>query len=262
MPTPIEILLDPISLWFLAIYGVMILIEAIFPARELPKIPWWRTRALANFVVYFYLASYLPIMWDPVLANYQLLDLSGLGVAAGVVIGIVLFEAGIYVWHRAMHSNEFLWRIFHQFHHSAERVDTFGTFYFSPLDTAGFAFIGSFTLTLLIGIDPQAITIYLLLTTFLAIFQHTNMKTPQWLGYFIQRPESHSVHHARNMHFKNFCDLPIFDILFGTFENPKDFHDKAGFYDGASARVFEMFTFQDVSKLPLGQKPDKTTPAD
>jgi len=256
MPTPIEVLFDPISLSFLGIYGALILLEAVAPARALPKVPWWHARTMINFSLYFFLAAYLPMLWDPVLANVQLFDLSGLGIWGGAFVGIILFEAGIYFWHRALHTSGVLWHVFHQFHHSAERVDTFGTFYFSPMDTAGFAFVGSISLTLLIGIDPQAITIYLLVTTFLAIFQHTNIKTPQWLGYLIQRPESHSVHHARSIHFKNFSDLPIFDMLFGTFENPKDFYPQAGFYDGASSRMFEMFTFQDVSKLPLGQAPN------
>jgi hypothetical protein len=27
---------------------------------------------------------------------------------------------------------------------------------------------------------------------------HMNIRTPEWLGYFIQRPESHRVHHLRD----------------------------------------------------------------
>jgi len=41
--------------------------------------------------------------------------------------------------------------------------------------------------------------------------------------------------------------LPIFDILFGTFFNPRDFAAQNGFYDGASYRVFDMLRFRDVS---------------
>ena len=32
--------------------------------------------------------------------------------------------------------------------------------------------------------------------TFNAMFQHANVNTPHWLGYLIQRPESHNIHHA------------------------------------------------------------------
>ncbi len=253
MPTPFEVLTDPVSIAILGLYSIMILLEAVAPARKLPPVPNWRLRALLVFAGYFFLSSYLPMIWDPLLAPYQMLDLSGLGVWGGTAIGVGLFELGVYIWHRAMHSNSMLWLGFHQLHHSAERIDTFGTFYFSPLDAAGFAFVGSLALTLLIGIDPQAITLVLLITTFLAIFQHCNINTPRWIGYFIQRPESHSVHHARDVHNKNFSDLPVFDILFGTFENPRTFVEQAGFYDGASARVFDMLLFRDVSRQPLGR---------
>jgi len=33
--------------------------------------------------------------------------------------------------------------------------------------------------------EGETITLFLLVTTFLAIFQHANIRTPQWLGYHI-----------------------------------------------------------------------------
>lgn len=263
MPTPIEVLLDPISLTILAIYAGLIIWEAIFPARLLPEITGWKTRALISFVVYFYLSTYLPLWWDPILAPYQLFDLSGLGVTGGALVALFLYEGLLYAWHRALHSNDALWRVFHQMHHSAECVDTYGAFYFSLADMVGFTFLGSLALTLCIGVDPEAITVFLLITVFLGVFQHANISTPQWLGYIVQRPESHAVHHARRVHFKNFSDFPIFDIIFGTFENPAGYDHEAGFYDGASARVLDMLLFRDVSELPLGEgQPEFPAPSE
>ncbi|ABI65526.1 Methyltransferase type 11 [Maricaulis maris MCS10] len=250
MPTPIQVLLDPVSLAILGLFATMIVIEAIFPARKLPAVKGWRFRALVMFTAYFFLSAYLPMIWDPLLAPYQLFDLSGLGLLGGSAVGILVFEFGVYVWHRAMHGNRFLWLGFHQLHHSAERVDTFGAFYFSPLDSIGFAFVGSLGLTLLVGIEQQAITVTLLATTFLALFQHTNIRTPRWLGFFLQRPESHSHHHERGVHDKNFSDLPLFDIIFGTFKNPKEFAAENGYWDGASSRIGSMLLFRDVSEPP------------
>ena len=54
MPTPLQILLDPVSLTALALYGALILLEALFPARPLPRIKGWIPRALVVFVFYFY----------------------------------------------------------------------------------------------------------------------------------------------------------------------------------------------------------------
>ena len=41
-------------------------------------------------------------------------------------------------------------------------------------------------------------------------------------------------------------DLPIFDIVFGTFRNPRTDELETGFYNGASNRVLEMLCFKDI----------------
>lgn len=247
MPTPIDILLDPLSLIVLGIYAVLISWEALFPARKLPYVKYWKLKGMTFFVLFFYLSSYLPMFIDPYLSPYQLVDLSGLGIFWGATIGILLYEFALYIWHRLMHTSDFLWRVFHQMHHSAERTDAYGAYFFSPFDMIGFTVMSSVCFTLLIGLSPEAITIVLLTTTFLAIFQHANIRTPQWLGYLVQRPESHAYHHARGIHRHNYSDLPIFDILFGTFVNPKVYEHEAGFYHGASERITDMLIFRDVT---------------
>lgn len=249
MPSPIEILLDPISLIIIAMYIGLMIWESVFPARELPYVPGWKLRGLAAFAVFFYLSSYLPLFTDPFLENYRLLDLTGLGTIGGALVGVMVYEFGLYLWHRTMHQSDFLWRTFHQMHHSAERLDTYGAFFFSPMDMIGFTLLGSICFSLLIGITPQAITLVLLFTNFLAIFQHANIKTPQWLGYIVQRPEAHAYHHAMGIHRNNYSDLSIFDILFGTFYNPKHFENETGFYDGASSKIGDMLLFKDISQV-------------
>lgn len=248
MPTPLEILLDPISLILIAMYLGLMAWEALFPAQQLPKIKYWKLKGLTAFTIYFFLSSYLPLWTDPFLSNLQLFDLTNLGNVGGGIFAIVLYEFGVYVWHRAMHKSDLLWRVFHQMHHSAERMDTFGTFYFSIMDMIGFTFLGSLCFALLVGVTPQAVTIMLLGTMFLGVFQHTNIKTPQWLGYVIQRPESHTVHHAKGIHKYNYSDLPIFDIIFGTFKNPKGYEHETGFYEGGSNKILEMLLFKDINK--------------
>jgi len=60
MPTPLEILLDPVSLAMLGIYAALITVEALFPGRPLPRVKGWHARALVVFGCYFFLSSYLP----------------------------------------------------------------------------------------------------------------------------------------------------------------------------------------------------------
>src|SRR5210317_212955 len=111
MPTPIEILLDPVSLIILAIYGSLMLWEAVAPGRKLPHVENSKVRGLTAFALYFYLASYLPLIWDSYLTPFQLFDLTGLGTVAGGLVGILLYEFGVFIWHRAMHKNDKLWKI-------------------------------------------------------------------------------------------------------------------------------------------------------
>jgi len=105
MPTPIAILLDPVSLFVIATYAGLMIWEALFPARQLPKVKYWKLKGLTAFGIFFFLSSYLPLLTDPYLEHYRLLDLTALG---GALVGVLLFELGVYVWHRAMHSSGFL----------------------------------------------------------------------------------------------------------------------------------------------------------
>ena len=254
-PNPIELLLDPISLTTIALYAALILLEAVFPARKLPAVRAWKLKGIISFLLFFYISSYLP-MFIGSLATPLLFDLSGISIAVGAVLGILLYEFSVYLWHRQMHRSNFLWKTFHQMHHSAERLDTYGAFYFSPLDMAAWTLLGTICFSFLVGLPPQSITITFLFNAFLSVFQHSNIRTPIWLGYIIQRPESHTYHHARNIHRYNYSDLPIFDMLFGSFHNPAGFEHQTGFYHGASARIKDMLLFRDISKD--GNK--KTTP--
>jgi sterol desaturase/sphingolipid hydroxylase (fatty acid hydroxylase superfamily) len=259
MPTPLQILLDPVSLTVLGLYAALISLEALFPARPLPRVNGWKIKALVVFACYFFLSSYLPLLWGDTLAPYQLVNLETLNPLIGAGIGVLVYELLVYVWHRTMHRVHWIWRSFHQMHHSAERLDSYGAFYFSPLDIVGFTFLTSLSLTW-VGLSAQAVTYFLYATMFLGVFQHTNIRTPRWLGYIVQRPESHSVHHGRGIHQYNYSDLPLFDILFGTFRNPAEFVTESGFYDGASAKVPQILACKDIAgsdfdpAMPLGRR--------
>lgn len=235
-------------LCFAAMFLAFALLDTLAPARQLTPSPRWRLRGILAFAAYVGVAFTAPLAWDGVLGTFTLFDASGLPVWVQIALGFTLLQFGVYVWHRTMHSLTPLWRVFHQMHHSAERVDIWGAFWFHPLDVAGFAFVGSLALVGGIGLDPVAAVSVSLLAAFCAMFQHANLRTPRWLGYFITRPESHALHHGRNVHAFNYGDVPWFDILFGTFRNPARAPEEAGFHDGASLRLFEMLTFQDVSR--------------
>ena len=255
MPNPIEILVDPINLGLFAAIAALMLWETLRPARRLPRVRGWKLRTALAFGAYFLLSSYLPLIWDAHLAQYQLVDLTGLGTAGGAVAGLLIYEAAAYLWHRAMHASDTLWRVFHQMHHSAERLDTWSAFWFSPADMVGWTLLGSLSLSLVlvVGIAPAAATVVLLSITLLAVLQHANVRTPRWLGLVVQRPEAHRLHHGRGIHAYNYSDLPLIDMLFGSWRNPADFDAPTGFWHGASTRLADMLRARDVARDPIGE---------
>jgi sterol desaturase/sphingolipid hydroxylase (fatty acid hydroxylase superfamily) len=240
-------LLIMIVFGLIATFAALAVYEGRRPARSLPKVPRWRLKGATFLALGLVLTSVLPMFWDGWLGEHRLVDATGLGTWWGALYAFVLLELGVYVWHRALHRTPLLWRA-HQMHHSAERVDVWGALYFHPLDLAGFSFVYSFMLVMVAGVSAEAALIANLTATCCAVFQHANIRTPRWLGYIVQRPESHAAHHERGVHAFNYSDLPLLDMLLGTFKNPERFEGENGFYDGASARVGEMLAGIDVSE--------------
>ncbi|HEX8639552.1 MAG TPA: sterol desaturase family protein [Allosphingosinicella sp.] len=215
-------------------------LDLIARARAFPEVANWRLTGLAFMLLYFAAATLAPLMWDGWLGAHRLFAADTLPLWTQIAGGFFLLEFGIYAWHRTMHNTAFLWRLFHQLHHSAERVDIWGAFYFHPLDTLGFAFLSSLCLVLGFGISAEAAIFINVVSTFCSMFQHANIRTPRWLGYIVTRPESHTLHHERNVHARNYGDIPIFDMIFGTFENPRELNCEVGFYEGGSKRLKDM----------------------
>ena len=248
-------LLLMILLGIVATYAAFAVLEARRPARALPSIRGWRLKGGLFLALGLVLTSVLPTFWEGFLGEHRLIDATGLGTWLGALYGFVVLEFGIYLWHRALHRVPLLWRV-HQLHHSAERIDVWGALYLHPLDVAGFSFVTSFMLVMVSGVSAEAALIANLSATFCALFQHANLRTPRWLGYLVQRPESHSAHHERGVHAGNYSDLPLWDIVFGTFRNPERFEGQNGFYDGASSRLSELLAGIDVSQ-PKDVRPER-----
>jgi len=207
----------------------------------------WRFRGTLVTIAIFYWAGWVAAFWGTLLGDFHLIDGSGLGTWGGFAVGVLVYELIHYWYHRLAHKWDWLWRAGHQMHHSAESFDAFGAYYLHPVDAFMFTSIGSLVFFPLLGLSIEAGVLGGLFLTFNAMFQHVNIRTPRWLGYIIQRPESHSLHHGRNIHRYNYSDLPLWDIVFGTFRNPKNFQAEHGFYLGSSEPIIEMLAFQDVT---------------
>jgi sterol desaturase/sphingolipid hydroxylase (fatty acid hydroxylase superfamily) len=78
------------------------------------------------------------------------------------------------------------------------------------------------------------------------LWEHTNIKTPHWLGYFIVRPEMHRVHHEKDRHRNNY-GLPLWDMIFGTYENSMRSVD-CGFSADNERNILSMIIFRNVDR--------------
>ena len=238
----------------LILIPAFLLLDFIFQKRSYHKTRHWRLRGALVTAAVFFFTGEVALFWGNQFGEFHLFDLGGLGIISGALIGILVYEALHYWYHRAAHSWEWLWRAGHQMHHSAESLDAFGAYYLHPFDAAMFTSISSLVFFPLLGLSIESAIVATLFLTFNAMFQHANIATPHWLGYLIQRPESHNIHHATGIHRHNYADLPLMDILFGTFINPKSLENtECGFYRGASSRIVDMLIGRDVTK-PKPQK--------
>ncbi|HEX8569965.1 MAG TPA: sterol desaturase family protein [Caulobacteraceae bacterium] len=240
-------MINMVTVSFVAIFAGLALLDTLHQARRFPRVRFWRLRGVLALFAFLGVAVTAPLLWDAWLAEHRLFDATALPFALQVALGLLVYELGTYAWHRTIHESDVIWRHVHQTHHSAERIDIWSAFWFHPLDMLGWSLLGSLCLVGAVGLTPQATIMVVIGTSFLTMFQHANVKTPHWLGWFIQRPEMHSVHHQRGVHRFNYSDLPVLDMLFGTYRNPKSWDAEAGFFDGSSNRLWPLLIGRKIA---------------
>jgi sterol desaturase/sphingolipid hydroxylase (fatty acid hydroxylase superfamily) len=174
------------------------------------------------------------------------------GESLNAVLGgfLVYFAASFffYWWHRARHESDGLWLIFHQLHHSPQRLETMTTFYKHPAEVAANSILSAAITYLVFGLTVEGAMAYTGFTVAAQFFVHVNIRTPRWIGYFFQRPEMHRIHHQMDRHKNNYGDIVWWDMLFGTYENPATFDGRCGFSDEREERLADMLLFKDVHK--------------
>jgi sterol desaturase/sphingolipid hydroxylase (fatty acid hydroxylase superfamily) len=227
-------------------FVAMLLVERLLPGRPQPRVRFWVAKGFVFFVITSAVAAGVPAALAVVAGKHAPLDLSSLPLLVAAVVAFVLGDLVNYGMHRLMHNVPLLWRWTHQMHHSAERVDLWGAAYNHPFDIALQAAATTIPV-LLLGISPAAAAIAGYIGFVWGVFPHLNIRTPQWLGWFVQRPEAHAVHHTRGVHAYNYAALPAWDMIFRTYRNPVSCDEPAGFWDGASTRVGAMLAGRDVS---------------
>jgi sterol desaturase/sphingolipid hydroxylase (fatty acid hydroxylase superfamily) len=230
-----------------SVFFLLMASEALIKTgRDMPKIRYWRVIGLAGLLVSLACNAVLPLAIVPILPATGPFDLTGWG-WWGALPTVMLTTFLTYWSHRIQHRFDFLWRLGHQLHHGVARVDIASAMIFHPIDLAV-----QVTMTLLaaviLGVSANVAALAGGLGFFIAVFQHWNVATPRWANWIIQRPEAHMLHHERNIHARNYGDMPIWDMIFGTYENPAQADVKIGFAPDCTRRWLAMIACIDVNK--------------
>ena len=180
------------------------------------------TRTIANACAFLLVGSLILLIHglvSPVFHSAVAAQSRGLQLLEAVLIA----NAGGYIGHRLSHRVPFLWR-FHSVHHSINEMDWLAAARVHPLDQ-----IVTKALTIaplyVMGFSKATFGAYIGLATVHAVFIHANVRIKFGpLRWLIGSPEFHHWHHSADAaaHNKNFAgELPLLDLLFGTFYLPK-----------------------------------------
>jgi sterol desaturase/sphingolipid hydroxylase (fatty acid hydroxylase superfamily) len=118
--------------------------------------------------------------------------------AARVVLGFLLLDYTLYLWHWLNHRSPFLWR-FHAVHHVDLDLDsTTGLrFHFGELAmAAGFRALQ----VMMLGVDRKTLRLWQQMLVVSVVFHHSNLELPieteALLNVVVVTPRMHGIHHS------------------------------------------------------------------
>lgn len=137
------------------------------------------------------------------------------------LLGILLLDYSLYVWHVLLHRMSVLWR-FHVVHHADLDLDvtTALRFHFGEL---ALSIPWRAAQVLLIGVRPQVLQLWQQATLASIVFHHSNLRLPpgleRWLVWIVVTPRMHGIHHSiieaeTNSNWSS--GLTLWDRLHGT----------------------------------------------
>lgn len=237
------------------IFAGCFIAEKLHPGWPLPKVKTWPLRVIVINLCQLAIVILAGLTWERWLSSWSLFHLSDY--ASPAQSGFIAYFIATFIfywWHRWRHEIDLLWLGFHQIHHSPQRLEVITSFYKHPGEMIVNSLIGSLLVYTVLGLTLEAGAIYTFCTAVGEFFYHTNMKTPHWVGYIFQRPEMHRIHHRYQKHQNNYGDIVWWDMLFGTYDNPKEWQHRCGFDADKEERLLDMLVYRDVHKKGITKK--------
>jgi sterol desaturase/sphingolipid hydroxylase (fatty acid hydroxylase superfamily) len=139
-----------------------------------------------------------------------------------LIAALIIYDFAVWAQHRAMHKIPFLWRA-HQVHHSDRELDVSTALRFHPFELI-ISMLYKSLIIMALGIPIWIAIILELWLNINALFNHSNVKLPNWLDRLLRpilvTPDMHLVHHsiAVGEQQSNFgFGLSIWDRMAGSY---------------------------------------------
>jgi sterol desaturase/sphingolipid hydroxylase (fatty acid hydroxylase superfamily) len=233
---------------YLIIIGIAcFVLERFIPGWALPNVRTWPVRVVFVNAIQVGVVLVAGLTWERWLSSASIFHMAArVSPVAGGLLAYFIATFVFYWWHRWRHEIPLLWRLFHQIHHSPQRIEVITSFYKHPAEMIVNSVIGSVLVYTVLGLSLEGGAVYTACTAMGEFFYHTNVRTPQWIGYLFQRPEMHRIHHQHGRHKNNYGDIVWWDMLFATYENPAEFTATCGFDDFREQQLLPMLAYRDV----------------
>ena len=215
--------------FFLGVLVLMAIWEAVAPRRVLAvKRPWrWASNltlvAVNSLVVRF--AFTLGALRVAVVAaerGWGLFNNFAAPPWLAIVVSVMVLDFVIYLQHVMFHAVPLLWRL-HMVHHADLDIDVTTGVRFHTIEILISLGIKVSAIVLL-GAPAMAVLIFEVLLNATSMFNHSNVRMPQWLDrvlrLFVVTPDMHRVHHSiesRETNSNFGFNLPWWDFLCGTY---------------------------------------------
>jgi sterol desaturase/sphingolipid hydroxylase (fatty acid hydroxylase superfamily) len=115
-----------------------------------------------------------------------------------VVLGFLLLDYTLYLWHRMNHGAPFLWR-FHAVHHVDRDLDSTTGLRFHAGELAMAAAFRAVQV-LLLGVDRETLRLWQQMLVVSVVFHHSNLELhaaiEERLNAFVVTPRMHGIHHS------------------------------------------------------------------
>jgi sterol desaturase/sphingolipid hydroxylase (fatty acid hydroxylase superfamily) len=212
------------------------MLERFFPRSAAPT--RWARRGLRHVALLYVggiwqrLFGLLPLvaLWfgflQP-LEEHGLMNLVELPPPLHVALSVLAADFSEYAYHVLSHRVPLVWR-FHRVHHTDPEVDA-TTIYRAHFLEGPFRLLIRAPIMMALGTSFTGIMIYEVALTIVDPFLHANLRVPPWLDKALHwtciTPNTHRLHHARDIYFTNSnygILFPFWDRIFGTYRYRED----------------------------------------